>query len=446
MQIIKPLDGTAKSFWQTLIDLNLGCERFLFSTRIVAITVVVLSSFAFSSETWARQLLSTPTNVSPQAKAIVEQLLEDQWSSGESKNAVETFAKMKSDPSVSLAFAINQFRFGDKESALQVTSEMTRQIPENLDAQMLTLWFGALLNQYDQSLIGIGKMHEEVKQQAGLPEENKLAIYRRMGKLVGYFKGPVLDHVNEDLLVATQNKLEAELVANLKTAFLEGQAEVMKAYQDLERSQAETNQQELVEIGIQNEEELKRLNVESERLLQTESQLTPQRDSINAEGIANVSRIEQQGQLVTAQLTGVNQTIFAVERDLGVLYSEWNYNHSIDYHGNDFFLQTRIRDLEYSLAQARNTAFSLSSQLASIRGELQATRSHYNARIAGVDAEIARAKRDRSRVEVRIRRLARGPEIATGKLSGRMSRRVSLKTYDDLSLELLRQQFLDAIK
>lgn len=393
------------------------------------------------------QLLSPPSKVSNDAKVAIDQMLNSEWSRPGADRTMSTFAKApKNEAAVLLSFALNRFAFESKTTALETTEEVNQRFPENLDAWMLTLWYQALINKYDVSLTSIGRLQQKVEQQPDLSDEMKKVIYRRLGKLIGYFEGPVRPSVNEDLLMATTNKLSAALSPGLLKLFNESRASVKAKFEELKQNHNEIEKVELAKAQIHTDEEMLRLEQEGERLEQTESQLAPQRDTIAEEADAAIASLNQQASFARAQLNDANAVAFSIERDLAFVYAEWNRNHEVDYHGNDFFLSTRIRELEFSLAQARNSAIASSNQLAAIRNEIVRTRRGFAARIGQVNSQIKSAKKAINRNMGRMKRLSKGPKIPDGKKSARKSRRVSLRTYDDISLDLLKQQMLDAIK
>lgn len=420
-----------------------------FSPKLSRILTLGLGSLAvvLYADIAQGQLLSPPAKVSNDAKIAIDQMLDSEWSRSGSESTSSTFAKApKMESAVLLSFALNRFAFESKDTALETTKEINQRFPENLDAWILTLWYQALMNKYDVSLTSIGKLQQQVEQQPDLSDDKKKVIYRRLGKLIGYFEGPVRPSVNEDLLLATTNNLSAGLSPELLKLFNESRALVKVKFEELKQNHNEIEKVELAKAQVQTDEEILRLEQQGERLEKTESQLSPQRDAIAAEADAAIASLNEQANFARAQLNDANAAAFSIERDLAFVYAEWNRNHEVDYHGNDFFLSTRIRELEFSLAQVRNSGIASSNQLAAIRNEIVRTRRGFAARIGQVNSQIKAAKKAMNRNTGRIKRLSRGPKIPDGKKSGRKSRRESLRTYDDMSLDLLKQQMLDATK
>ncbi|MEL7500319.1 MAG: hypothetical protein AAFN77_22170 [Planctomycetota bacterium] len=404
--------------------------------------------FAIPSPACGFQLLSPPSADLPlESKQSIQQMLGPEWSLSESKQTPSTFAKApKSNSAVLLSYALNRFEYGTKDQGLEISKEMSRRFPTNLDGWMLTLWFEALVNDYDKSLITVQSFHNAMSQQPQLDDQTKQTIYRRLGKLIGYFEGPVHSSVNEDLLIAARNTLTKDLPADLLKTFNDARSGVTKKFNEMKQSQANVEVKELAKAKIVNDEESQRIEADNQRLEETQTRLEPQKATIRSQANSEISILEQQASSALAQLNTANANVNSIELDLFNLYTQWNINHQNNYYGDDFFLRTRIQQAEYALSQARASAFSLGGQVATLRNQLIRTRRNYNGQLSQIDSEINAAAKAIRRNNGKLNRLARGPKVADGKRSGRKNRLTSLRTYDDLSLDLYRQQLLNATK
>lgn len=397
-----------------------------------------------ANDAMAVQLLTQPEKMPNETKQVVREMLETHWSIKGAQTIEPTFAEAqpKSLP-VLLGYALNHFRFGDVKTGLEVTQEINQRFPGNLDGWMLTTWFRCLRDDYDESLIAMRTLIQTTKGNLQLSQAKQRSIYRRLGRLIGYLEGPVNSSVNADLLDAAIIQVEDNLAAPMKQAFQKARNEVKQSFAKLLKEHQLAGEKELAKAKIVDDQKIERLKQDNQRLSETRTRLEPRKETIQSQANSEINQLQQQADSAIYQLNQANATVAAIERDLLVLYSQLNFNRANGL-ADDFFLVNQIRQSEFSLFQARNNAFSQGSQVATLQNQIQRTQRGYSAQISQLDAEISQAQKSMRRNDGKLNRLAKGPRIADGKLSGRENRRTSLRTYDDLSLELYRSELLQA--
>ena len=62
-----------------------------------------------------------------------------------------------------------------------------------------------------------------------------------------------------------------------------------------------------------------------------------------------------------------------------------------------------------------------------------------------IDKEIRRVNGAKRRNQAKLGKLARGPELMGGKKEAMRNKQISLRTYDNLQLEVYRQDLLDQL-
>ena len=390
----------------------------------------------------AFQLLSNSGTVAKESKPAVRAMLTTHWSISGTKSVGATFAEAPSkDVDVLLAYSLNQFRYGDVDKGIQITQEINQRFSDNLDGWLLTTWYQTLTDEFDQALISMDSLVKKMEQ-AKLDEPRKKIVYRRLGRLVGYLEGPVRNSVNEDLLEMTTGQILKGLKDPLKTTFQQARDEVKKKYATMQTEHQTAQAAELAKAKIVDDQKIERIKQENQRLEKSKSQIEPQKATVQSQADSELSQLRRQADSALYQLNQANASVAAIERDLWSLYAQLNFNRRQGFF--DFFLIDQIRQAEFALSQARNNAFVQGSQVASIQNQIVGTSRNYSAQLSRIDAEIKQVRTSIRRNDGKLNRLAKGPRIADGKISGRRNRRTSLRTYDELSLDLYRKELLAA--
>ena len=73
------------------------------------------------------------------------------------------------------------------------------------------------------------------------------------------------------------------------------------------------------------------------------------------------------------------------------------------------------------------------------------TRNLLNQQVRDIDKELKKISATKRRNMNKLAKIAAGPEVADGKKQAMINRATALRTYDDLPLELYRQQLLEKL-
>jgi len=409
---------------------------------------------ALSSITTAAplQLLNPPTKqLGASTTATITQLLDTKWDR-EAANKLESksiYAEAAHDkPEVLVAFVLNRINHGSIDQALRVAKESRLTFSENWDGRMLEIWLLALTNKYDASIVQMRSFKTQLdiaNNKNRLPAAVSQSIYGRLGHLIGYLEGPVAEKVDAKTLASTTILLEQNIAPETQKAFTLARQSVKAQYEQLVAQQVTFKNQELVKVAASNEVEKQRLEQDNKLTQETRARLEPELEKLLSEGHLLTSRVEQQISSASSNLRSINQSAYGLEQQLAYLYSDL-YNLDRRSLGSAYVIENQIYRTELELSQQRIAAANQAGVLTGLQNDLFAIRQNYERQIGQAKRNIKRVEVAQKRNNKQLQKIAAGPKIAGGKSQSLASRRTALKTYDNLPLELYRQEILDAVR
>ena len=410
--------------------------------------VIVLQATANASPP---QLLCPPVApVGEPTAEIVEKLLETKWDrnlSNKSESDSIFAAAARDNPHVMVAYALNRINHGSIGQALQATSVARRLFKQNWDSRILEVWLLTLTDEYDAAIVQLRsfkKQLEIAKADNRLPVAVEHQLYLRFGRLIGYLEGPVVEKVNLPLLAETVVLLEQGIDAESKKAFSLARQFVKTEYEKLLAKQTDYQNQELVKVAASNEIVKKSLEQENKLVEETRARLVPQLEQLTSESDLLTSRLDQQIITASTNLRTANQAVFRLEQQLAILYADLFRINRRNF-SSVIAIENRINRVGFDLSQQRITAVNQANELSALQNELFAVRRNYQRQIAQANRSLKQTEVAQNRNNKKLQKIV-VPKIAGGKNQALNNRRTALKTYDNLPLELYRQEMLDAFE
>jgi hypothetical protein len=429
-----------------------GCaHRPVSIVGLAASTVAIALLASFPKTASGRQLLSPPAApIDVETSTPIRQLLTEQW---ERDPVAEAASKdlfrsvQQNNANLLLAYSLNRIQHNRVDDAKSVAEEMTKNFPKNLDGWMLLAWLNTLSDRYDTALINLRSMKKQIDKNDKLSPASELALYKRLGRLIGYMQGPVADRVNDDIMDGTVLQITAGLPPEALKTFHENRNDVLKQFDALLKSQGQKTQVELAKVKIQNDNETIALEREIQLFEQTESQLIPEKQRLRQEATRQISIIEQQAQSLEQQLANISSDIRETEQDLQYmaidLFNAQNLPPRL--RPSLFYLQNQIRNAQLALSALRSNGNQVSNQLGLLRAQIIRTQNAFNQQVREIDKEIKRVNGAKRRNLAKLARLAAGPEVADGKKDAMRNKATALRTYDEFPLLIYRQELLEKL-
>lgn len=397
------------------------------------------------------QILSPPAKpIEAQASTPIRRLLNEDWERApkiavRAKTTFESATQFTDD--LLVAYMFNRIRHNQTSEAKLAAQELTDRHADNLDGWMLKTWLNTLTDDFDLALINMRMFKKQIDAQKNLPEQTKQQIYGRLGRLVGYFQGPVADRVNDDLLNGTIRELAAGMQPQILKTFNQNRDRVLKQHDDLLIEQGKKTRVILDKTKLENQAEAAQLDQQNKLLEQTQAQLLPQKQKISADATSQIAAVEQQAYQLQQQLTRLSGEIAATNLDLQLLYQDLALilNQPSEFRQSTFFLRNQIRSAELALSSLRQSARLTSNQLGGLQSQVLQIEASANQQTNEIDKEIKRVNNSKQRNLSKLTKIAKGPEVAAGKRKSLKSRITGLRTYDKLTLELYRQDMLSQL-
>jgi hypothetical protein len=204
---------------------------------------------------------------------------------------------------------------------------------------------------------------------------------------------------------------------------------------------------EIAEVEAVNKAQKGQLEKDNSMLEQTEAQITPRLNALNDQANLQLSQLQQQISAASTSLSAANRRAYSVEQELAYLYFDLYAAEQSRLVGRlPLGFYSRISQTEYELRRLRNEALGYANQLTALNNEAAAVRRSYGQQIGQLNSELKRTTGAQRRNQKKLGKIAKGPKLSDGKISAMKHRISGLKTYDSLSVELYRQEMLDAIR
>ena len=426
-------------------------DKMIHNSKVGAMICSAVCCCLLFCSTGDAQILSPPAQpITVEASKPIRRLLNEDWVRGpkiavRSKTTFESQTRFTDD--LLVAYMFNRLRHSQTREAKLAAQELTDRYTDNLDGWMVKTWLNTLTDDFDVALINMRNFKKQIDGQKKLPDETQRRIYRRLGRLVGYFQGPVADRVNDDLLDDTILKIVAGLKPEILKTFNENRDRVLKQHADLMIEQGKKTKVILDKAELENQAKAAQLDRQNQLLDQTQAQLLPQKQKITEDATRQISAVQQQGSQLEQQLSSLAGEISGVQANLQFLYQDLALilNQPPEFRQSTFFLRNQIRNAELSLATLRQNARVASNQLNGLRAQIVQIEATANRQTDEIDKEIKRVNGSKQRNLSELVKIAKGPELAGGKRKSLKSRLRGLRTYDDLALELYRQDMLSQL-
>ena len=170
----------------------------------------------------------------------------------------------------------------------------------------------------------------------------------------------------------------------------------------------------------------------------------PQLEQLTSESDLLTSRLDQQIITASTNLRTANQAVFRLEQQLAILYADLFRINRRNF-SSVIAIENRINRVGFDLSQQRITAVNQANELSALQNELFAVRRNYQRQIAQANRSLKQTEVAQNRNNKKLQKIV-VPKIAGGKNQALNNRRTALKTYDNLPLELYRQEMLDAFE
>ena len=357
-------------------------------------------------------------------RQIARKLLDELWTKGrESRTEAEQlFEQTPHTPAVLAAYTLQRMRQNRNREAVGVANEWAVASPDDPVAWFTAAWLSAVTDDFDRAVADLRGWADAIKKQP-LPADLQDVLLRQVGRMLGYFEGPVADRVNHDSLIAARDAIQQalppdqwQIVDKQRTATL-AEYQTFTAQKDAVQQEAlqkaiQQAQQEKVALEQENDMLQKRFDslgterqqIESDvsnRIAQLESQALPLQQSA-ASLQAQIDSLNYELQRLIVQLTLLQNQVCDRPNDRYVRYLIVDMNY-------------RLRDLEYQRSIALANYQSVMAQLNELDRQAAMVRQEGLARIEQLRDEADEIQRRLRWNRKKLAKLTQPPKVSTAK-------------------------------
>ena len=392
------------------------------------------------------QLIQAPTLPAEEGK-LVNFWLGDAWDKGIGNNdkSVQVFkAAAPKDSDVNLAYAVNRLQHNRSTEALAAVGSAKAADSKNLDAIVLSIWIKVLRDDFDVALIEMQSFADTV--QKSKFDRDKLDVaYRRMGRLLGYFNGPVAGQCNPDILARTTERLNEGLDNRQKMILTNQSDTVMAKYEQLLKDLSQEVHDSIIKNEASNKASKIALEKQNNVLEAQTDQIQQRRDNLEQEGEQKISAVAQQLPALEAQLQNALLEIDAVRSQIqfnrsALFFGQNNFQGSPNLANN--FNRFQLQQNYLVLNGLRANANTIANAIAVEQNKINRIRGAYNTELKRLNKDIKKSANLQRRNSNKLVKIAAGPEPDAGKVKALNNRTSALSIYDPLPLEQYRADFL----
>ncbi len=402
------------------------------------------------------------------AKRAVSQLLETGW--GDSFRAIEParvhFENAKgaapSDPRVPYAFALVHMKHGKHSDAAKLLDDVLSLDRRHVPAREARIWIDVLLKRYTAALPQIDELSTLLPADgaAGLSDEAKARhreTARYIGRLFGFFQGPVEKSLNADRVAAAKKAVLDRLSGEHRQEFEAGHKAVSDRFAEFFGIREQTKEDEADRQKKAQEEAAKRLaddkaavagdkKAVAEQAAQTREQL----DKFLSEIDRKLAPLDTEYARLSAQAVGVRERMIDLDRDISRLLRLAETTEDPGLSARYRLDAQRVSDIRSRHAAdyraLENRAARVRTQQAAILNERDAAVARYNAeakRLGKEQVKLAQTEKRIAREEDRNRKPATGNSDRVFALSQKV---FAFTTYEPFPLEQAKSRLAESLK
>jgi hypothetical protein len=394
------------------------------------------------------KLLDVGWSVTPQARAAADlQYQEVVRLAGADLKAIEA----------SWLVLMQQRRF---DEALKRLDEHLARDPEDLAALRAKTWALTVLKQYAASFLSAERISTLVAKRPVADETNRFEhdeMIGFLGRLVGYFGGPISDTINQDERKTLEKRFLGRLSDSERTIFEDARNGVLARFIEMTDESTDARQRATAAAKAEQDKALADVQADREKLDARAKELEETRKKLNSEfksEMDGIDRMDQPLALQQQQLTARGATLNA---DLANYQSQVFTWEQLAAREKDSVLRqqylTQASSLSIIAGRIEADLFTLSRTLRGLqtqRAGLQARRSQAKASAASqvdkINRELDELDRRDRRNEGLEKRASRPVSTSSSKVRALSAQATALSTYDAFPLEAAKVKLLESLK
>ena len=388
------------------------------------------------------------------SKQIVKKLLIDNWEKSKANREAggSLLNQAATDQGVLFSYSVNRIQQNRKKAALKSIRTLTALYADDLDALLLKSWLDTVTDDFDTALTDAKKLKSAINNPAAIVDDaTRKEVLKRLGRLIGYFSGPVNSKVNAGALDETIQHIVDGLPADELRLLNEQRDKVLAQFEAL--TKIRDNKLQKVTVEAKQVADAKKQQIEKENKLieATQNNITPQIDKLRTDGQEQVANLQTEiGPLQTAvaeatrSIVQAESQLFYYQNQIARLQTFLGVDGQNDFLINQqigiLLNQLRFRRIEISqLYRQRDQIYS---QLDNLGFRIADTENRFGDQINNLSAELDNTNRAKRRNTKQLGKLSGSPVRVSAKLKAIDEKAESFSTYESISVETLRQKLI----
>ncbi|HEY2410980.1 MAG TPA: hypothetical protein VGI40_01980 [Pirellulaceae bacterium] len=410
--------------------------------------IVVATARATEREASIAKLLDVGWSITPQSRAAAdEQWPEVRRLAGSDLRAIKA----------SWLVLMQQRRF---DEALRRIDEYLAKSPDDFSALRAKAWVQTVLKNYSVAFVTADRLsvllskHRPTTDE-GAEEHNELVAF--LGRLIGFFGGPVADQLNQEQRKALEKKWLQRLDDSTKSIFEDARNGVLAKYIDMLDESASSKEKAVATAKADKEKSRVELQAEGERLEAQVKVLEEKRDKLNSDFKAEVDEINRQDQPLALQQTQLasranllNVDLLAYSSQITTLQQlaakEQNQSRQQQYFAEINSLSLLVGRIDADLLGINRLLRNVQAQRSGLQSRRSQAQSATAAQVNGLDRELADLNKRERRNEGLEKKASRPIAVSTGKARSLSAQATALSTYDAFPLEAAKAKLLESLR
>jgi hypothetical protein len=393
------------------------------------------------------KLLEVGWSITPQARAAADQQYEEVVRlAGKDTRALEA----------SWLVLMQQRRF---DEALKRLDEHLAKEPNDLAALRAKTWVQTVLKNYSAAFLSADRVSMLMASRPPQTDADR-AVYDEavgfLGRLAGYFGGPISDAINQDERKGLEKKFLDRLPESQRTLFEDARNSVLAKFIEMSDESTDARERATATAKAEKQKTLAELQADKEKLDAREKELEERKNKLNGEfkseldDIAKLERplVQQQAQL-TARSGILNSDLFNYSAQItnlqGLASQEKNVGRQQQLLAQANSLSLVASRLEADLLAVNQLLRGLQVQRAGLQSRRSQAQASTASQIDRIDRELADLGK-RERRNEGLEKRANRPAAATSKIRALSSQATALSTYDAFPLEAAKARLLESLR
>jgi hypothetical protein len=352
---------------------------------------------------------------------------------------------------------MQQRRFGE---ALKRVDEQLVKSPDDVAALRAKTWIQAVLKNYSAAQLSADRLSAALESRESMDDAQR-AVHEEaigfLGRLMGYFGGPVADSVSQEERKVLEKKILERLPESQRPLLEDARNGVLAKFIEMTDDSAEARERAAAAAKAERDKTLADIESDNEKLEDRAKELEERRKKLNSELKDELTEIDKQEQplvqqqaqlasragLLNSDLLGFSTQIAGFQQ---LAAQEQNQGQKQQYFNQINSLVLIAGRIEADLLGVNRLLRNVQSQ----RSGLQVRRNQAQANTAGqidrLQRELADIDRRGRRNEGLEKRATRSTSASTSKVRALSAQATALSTYDVFPLEAAKARLLESLK